>query len=76
MPWAPSRLCLAEEGVFYIIGIGLDRGSGKGAALNETVNNDVQLEKLYISDDDIQDDWAWGRIALCFWLMERSEAET
>jgi cell cycle checkpoint protein len=39
-----------------IISIGLDRGSGKGAALNETVNNDVQLEKLYISDDDIQDD--------------------
>jgi cell cycle checkpoint protein len=30
--------------------------SGEGVALKKGFNNDVQLEKLYISDDDIQDD--------------------
>jgi cell cycle checkpoint protein len=36
--------------------IGPDRGSGHGAALATRTNNDFELEKLYISDDDIQDD--------------------
>jgi len=39
-----------------ILRIGPDRGRGQGAALNKSVDNDVELEKLYISDDDIQDD--------------------
>jgi cell cycle checkpoint protein len=30
--------------------------SGEGVAVKKGFNNDVQLEKLYISDDDIQDD--------------------
>ena len=30
--------------------------SGEGVALKKGFNSDVQLEKLYISDDDIQDD--------------------
>jgi hypothetical protein len=36
--------------------IGRYPGRGQGGTLNEAVNNDVKLEKLYISDDDIQDD--------------------
>lgn len=39
-----------------IMRIGRDTARGQGVALKKTANNDVDLEKLYISDDDIQDD--------------------
>jgi cell cycle checkpoint protein len=39
-----------------IMRIGPDAGMGQGGALTKTVSNKVELEKLYISDDDIQDD--------------------
>jgi cell cycle checkpoint protein len=39
-----------------IMGVGPGKGSSQDAALKKTVTNDVEFEKLYISDDDIQDD--------------------
>jgi len=39
-----------------IMPIAPGKASGEGVALKKGFNNDVQLEKLYISDDDIQDD--------------------
>jgi hypothetical protein len=39
-----------------IMRIGRDAGMGQGGALTKAANNEVELEKLYISDDDIQDD--------------------
>ena len=39
-----------------IMAIAPNKVSGEGVALKKVLNDDVHLEKLYISDDDIQDD--------------------
>ena len=39
-----------------IMRIGADKASGQSGELKKSFNNDLELEKLYISDDDIEDD--------------------